>query len=178
MQSRKFGFHPRLSRLNSLSSWQTNSTVGVENMQKTVSQGWLYATVILAFAVSSLAWERHQTSKALKKAFYYSYHVTVQDSETGEILNATIEHPVLSTTDLFAQTTGTLAYPDGSVRIGGVAYTPRTYTFGLLGYQAEHLIISPDSPFTDKVLIELKRIPNTKENNNGRQGGAANPSGG
>jgi len=139
------------------------------NMQKTVSRGWLYSTIFLALVVSSLVWERHQESKALKSVFHYSYHVTVQDSESGEVLHAGIEHPVMSSADLFAQTSGTVAYPDGSVRIGGMAYTPRTYTFGAPGYKSKKLTISPDSPFTDSVLIKLDRLPSADENQNGQQ---------
>jgi hypothetical protein len=139
-------------------------------MQKTVSRGWLYSTIFLALVVSSLVWERHQKSKTLKNVFHYSYHVTVQDSESGELLFAGIEHPLMSSGDLFPQTSGTVAYPDGSVRIGGMAYTPRTYTFGAPGYRSKKLTIDQDSPFVDTVLIELDRLPRTEENKNGQQG--------
>lgn len=129
-----------------------------KDMQKTVSRGWKYATIFLVLAVSSLVWERHEKSNACKTAFHYSYLVTVQDADNGKVLKAIIKHPVMSTSDLFPQTTGSLAYPDGSVRIGGMAYTARTYTFGLPGYRSEKLTIKPNSPFTDTVTIKLKRL--------------------
>ena len=139
-------------------------------MKKPVNRVWLYTTIFLALVVSSLVWERHQESKALKGVFHYSYHITVQDSESGEVLYAGIEHPLMSSEDLFPQTSGTVAYPDGSVRIGGMAYTPRTYTFGAPGYRSKKLTIDPDSPFVDTVLIKLDRLPSTEENQNGQQG--------
>lgn len=144
-------------------------------MKKPVSRVWLYSTIFLALVVSSLVWERHQESKALKGVFYYSYHITVQDSESGEVLYAGIEHPLMSSGDLFPQTSGTVAYPDGSVRIGGMAYTPRTYTFGAPGYRSKKLTIDLDSPFTDTVLIKLNRLPSTGENQNGQQGVGGQP---
>lgn len=125
-------------------------------MKKNVSRWWLYATVLLVFCVASLVWERHQTFKSLKNVFHYSYRVTFRDSKTGEILRPMIDFPPMSSSDLFAQTSGTVAYEDGSMRIHGVAYTPRTYTFGLPGYKSEQLAIGPDSPFTDNVKIDLK----------------------
>jgi hypothetical protein len=143
-------------------------------MQKNVSRGWLYATIILALAVASLAWERHEKTKALRDVFHYSYRVTVRDFETGEVLNSGIEHPLMSSSDLFAQTTGSMSYEDGSVRISGIAYTPRTYVFGHPGYKAKRFTISRDMPIVDEVVIRLTRSPSTEENNSGQQDGTSN----
>lgn len=126
-------------------------------MAKTIHKGWVYSTAILAWGVACLAWEKHQTEKALKNVFFYCYRVTLVDADSGEILRAGISGPVISSTDLFHQSQGTSSHSDGGVTISGVAYMPRKYKFTSTGYESESLTIRPGSPFTDEIQIKLTR---------------------
>lgn len=128
-------------------------------MAKTVHKGWVYSTAILAWAVALLAWEKHQTAKALKNVFSYCYRVTLVDAESGEILPAGVAGPMTSSADLFHQSQGTSGHGDGSVTISGVGYTPRKFTFTSGGYESESLTIGPDCPFTDEIQIKLTQRP-------------------
>lgn len=138
-------------------------------MTKTVHIGWVYLTAILALAVASLAWDRCQTSKALKDVFFYSYRVTLVDAASGKILPAGIASPSTSSTDLFQQSQETAIHPDGGVTIIGVAYLPRKFEFTSTGYESKSLTIGPRSSFTDDIQVKLTRMPNAVEQKSGQR---------
>lgn len=125
--------------------------------KKTVSSMWRVAAIILGMATASLAWELHQTRQAIKNAFHYHHHVTVVDADTGATLRPAIEHPTMSSDDIISQPSGTMAHEDGSVTLMGMGYRPRTFQFGMEGYQPESLTIGRESTFYDDVRIKLKR---------------------
>lgn len=133
-------------------------------MLKIVHRYWFYATVALVPIVASLVWELHQTKQALKNIFHYSFQVTVQDSETGEVLYPLIEHPTKSSDELIAQRTGSIAYEDGSMRISGIGYKPHKIIIRHNGYKSQSLTMTSDSPFTDHVRIALRRTSGIQEN--------------
>ena len=140
-------------------------------MAKTVNKGWVYSTTILAWAVGSLSWEKHQTAKALKNVFSYCYRVTLVDADSGEVLPAGVAGPLTSSADLFQQSQGTTAHSDGSVTISGVGYTPRKFTFTSGGYESESLTIGPDSPFTDEIQIRLNQRQGSGPTESGKGAG-------
>ena len=137
-------------------------------MKNTVSKSWLYVSFVLALVIASLMWEQHKVHNALENVFQYSYHVTVVDENTGEILNPSISSPAMSSEDLFRQSTSMRAHLDGSLTISGVGYMPRIYTFGLYGYRAKDLTIGPNSGFAD-VEVRLKRIASQTGTKSGQQ---------
>jgi hypothetical protein len=132
-------------------------------MMKITHRYWFYLSVILSLIVTSLAWERHQTRQALRNIFHYNYQITVQDADTGEILNPTIEHPQVSPTDLIAQSNGIAALPNNSVRIYGIAYKPRKYVFSHEGYKAAAFTIDSDSPSNNAIVIRLHKLSTSAE---------------
>lgn len=138
-------------------------------MKQTVSKFWLYASIILALVIALLMWEQHKIHNALENVFVYSYHVTVVDKDTGEILNPSVRYPAMPSEDLFHQGTVMRASIDGSVTISGVGYMLRTYTFGLDGYRAKELTIGHNSGFAD-VEVRLKRIASQNGTKSGQSG--------
>lgn len=136
---------------------------------KTVHSGWMYSTALLALVVASGAWEKHKTERALKNVFHYSYRITLIDSDTGSVLPISMKAPSVSSSDLFQQTTGTASQSDGSVRLSGVGYLPRTFSFTSDGYEVQRLTIGPDSPFADDIRIKLARTSKGEETKGSQQ---------
>lgn len=126
-------------------------------MKKPVHRAWAYAAVFLGLIAASLGWDRYRIGRALEDVFHYSYRITLQDSDTREVLPAGVASPPTSSTDLFHQSQSTIAYPDGSVTISGVGYSPRTFNFAAEGYGSKSITITPKCPFTDHIRIKLKK---------------------
>jgi hypothetical protein len=138
-------------------------------MPKLVSRYWLYATVILGLVIPSQWWERRKMLAELRGLYQYRYRIYVIDADTGLPLNPVITHPTNSTNDLFFQGTGSTAYPDHSVAIYGVAYTPRTFRFTLSGYKSTTLTVGPDNPDTDEIRIRLQPLTSRGREADGQQ---------
>ena len=143
-------------------------------MRKQVHRVWAYLTILLSLVAASLAWDRYRIEKALREVFHYSYRITLEAEDTGEVLPAGIAGPPTSSSDLFWQSQGTVAHSDGSVTISGTAYTPRTYRFTSQGYGTKSLTLTHESPFSDHIRFKLNRVPIT-EKKSGQQDSGGDP---
>jgi hypothetical protein len=122
-----------------------------------VSRRWKYTAIVLGLIVASLAWNRYQTTKALRQVFCYEHRVSVIDGATGRVLRPEVLFPASSTSDLFLQFSRMQADVGGSVTISGVGYQPRVWEFKVAGYPTKKLTLGPEIRLPNEIQITLDK---------------------
>ena len=68
-----------------------------------------------------------------------------------------IKAPSVSSSDLFQQTSGTRGSKNGVVRITGIAYEPREWSFGCDGYGISSITIDENSEHNITVKLQSNK---------------------